>query len=131
MKMMKFFLLAAAAVAAISCAKENLPVENVTPAPEVELVPMTFTASYAEADDAETKVAYENGATVWQLGDKIMVISSTGTATDGLYSEGNYSGGTKGNSFTVSTTVTNVGQGAGGFGNPGGGMMPGQRGEMP
>ena len=82
MKMMKFFLLAAAAVAAISCAKENLPVENETPTPEVELVPMTFTASYAEADDAETKVAYENGATVWQLGDKIMVISANGTATE-------------------------------------------------
>ena len=81
MKMMKFFLLAAAAVAAISCAKENLPVENETPTPEVELVPMTFTASYAEAD-AETKVAYENGVTVWKLGDKIMVISSTGTATE-------------------------------------------------
>ncbi len=77
--MMKFFLLAAAAVAAISCAKENLPIENENPTPEVELVPMTFTASYAEAD-AETKVAYEDGATVWQLGDKIMVISSTGTA---------------------------------------------------
>ena len=82
MKMMKFFLLAAAAVAAISCAKENLPVENETPTPEVELVPMTFTASYAEADDAETKVAYENGATVWQLGDKVMVISANGTATE-------------------------------------------------
>ncbi|MBO7272745.1 MAG: hypothetical protein J6U89_07705 [Bacteroidaceae bacterium] len=79
--MMKFFLLAAAAVAAMSCVKENLPIENENPTPEVELVPMTFTASYAEAD-AETKVAYENGATVWQLGDKIMVISSTGTATE-------------------------------------------------
>ena len=83
MKMMKFFLLAAAAVAAISCAKELSPIENETPAPEVELVPMTFTASYAEADDAETKVILdENGATVWQIGDKIMVISSTGTATE-------------------------------------------------
>ncbi len=82
MKMMKYFLLAAAAVAAISCAKENLPVENETPTPEVEFVPMTFTASYAEADDAETKVALENGATVWKLGDKIMVISNTGTATE-------------------------------------------------
>ena len=82
MKMMKFFLLAAAAVAAISCAKELSPIENETPAPEVELVPMTFTASYAEADDAETKVALDNGATVWQLGDKIMVISSTGTANE-------------------------------------------------
>lgn len=82
MKMMKFFLLAAAAVAAISCAKENLPVENETPTPEVELVPMTFTASYAETDDAETKVALENGATVWKPGDKIMVISNTGTTTE-------------------------------------------------
>ena len=82
MKMMKFFLLAAAAVAAISCAKEDLPIENENPTPEVELVPMTFTASYAEAD-AETKVAYENGATVWKVGDKIMVIASTtGTATE-------------------------------------------------
>ncbi len=82
MKMMKYFLLAAAAVAAISCAKENLPVENETHTPEVELVPMTFTASYAETDDAETKVALENGATVWKSGDKIMVISNTGTATE-------------------------------------------------
>ena len=56
---------------------------------------------------------------------------STGTATDGLYSEGSYSGGTKGDSFTVSSTVTNVGQSAGGFRGPGGGGMPDQRGEMP
>ena len=82
MKMMKFFLLTAAAVAAISCAKENLPVENETHAPEVELVHMTFTASYAEADDAETKVAYEGGATVWKTNDKIMLIASDGTATE-------------------------------------------------
>ena len=82
MKIMKFFLLAAAAVAAISCAKELSPVENETPAPEVELVPMTFTASHDAGDDAETKVAYENGATVWKKGDKIMVIASTGTATE-------------------------------------------------
>ena len=82
MKMMKFFLLTAAAVAAISCAKESLPVENETHAPEVELVHMTFTASYAEADDAETKVAYEGGATVWKVDDKIMLIASDGTATE-------------------------------------------------
>lgn len=82
MKMMKFFLLAAAAVAAISCAKELSPIENETPAPEVELVPMTFTASHDAGDDAETKVAYENGATVWKVGDKIKVIASDGTATD-------------------------------------------------
>ena len=82
MKIMKFFLLAAAAVAAISCAKELSPIENENPTPEVELVPMTFTASYDASDDAETKVAYENGATVWKAGDKIMVISATGTATE-------------------------------------------------
>ena len=82
MKMMKFFLLAAAAVAAISCAKELSPIENETPAPEVELVPMTFTASHDAGDDAETKVAYEGGATVWKVGDKIKVIASDGTATD-------------------------------------------------
>lgn len=56
---------------------------------------------------------------------------STGTATDGLYSEGSYSGGTEGDSFTISSTVTNVGGSAGGFGDQGGGKMPGQRGEMP
>lgn len=56
---------------------------------------------------------------------------STGTATDGLYSEGSYSGGTEGDSFTISSTVTNVGGSAGGFGGQGGGKMPGQRGEMP
>ena len=82
MKKMKFFVLAAAAVAAISCAKEDLPVENENSTPEVELVPMTFTASYAESDDAETKVAYEGGATVWKVNDKIMLIASDGTATE-------------------------------------------------
>ena len=84
MKMMKFFLLAAAAVAAISCSKENLPVENEKPAPtpEVELVPMTFTASSDAAVDVESKVALDNGATVWQVGDLIKVIASNGTATD-------------------------------------------------
>ena len=82
MKMMKFFLLAAAAVAAISCAKELSPIENETPAPEVELVPMTFTASHDAGEDAETKVAYEDGATVWKVGDMIKVIASDGTATD-------------------------------------------------
>ena len=82
MKMMKFFLLAAAAVAAISCAKELSPIENETPAPEVELVPMTFSASHDAGDDAETKVAYEDGVTVWKKGDMIKVIASDGTATD-------------------------------------------------
>ena len=83
-----------AAVAAISCTKEpvlendteNTP-ETENPAPEVELVPMTFTASYAdesenEVNSVQSKVAYENGATVWKVGDLIMVISSNGTATE-------------------------------------------------
>ena len=82
MKMMKFFLLAAAAVAAISCAKENLPVENETPTTEVELVPMTFTASHDAGENPETKVAYENGLTAWKVGDMIKVIAPDGTATD-------------------------------------------------
>ena len=80
MKMMKYFLLAAAAVAAISCVKENLTIENENPAPEVELVPMTFTATADAGEDS--KVAYENGMTVWQIGDMIKVIASDGTATN-------------------------------------------------
>ncbi len=55
---------------------------------------------------------------------------STGTVADGLYSGGSYSGGTEGDSFTISSAVTNVGGSAGGFGGPGTGKMPGQ-GEMP
>lgn len=51
---------------------------------------------------------------------------STGTLEDGLYTEGNYSGGTEGDSFTVSSVVTTVGQSAGKFGNPDGGRMLGQ-----
>ena len=80
--MMKSFLLAAAAVAAISCAKELAPEVNETPAPEVELVPMTFNAS----SEVETKVAHDGNGLVWQDGDKIAVISGTTfsefTATD-------------------------------------------------
>ena len=90
MRMNKLFLLAAAAVAAMSCVKENLPTANDNPTPEVELVPMTFTASH-ETDAqstqnpqnaASTRVAYEDGATVWKVGDMIKVIASDGTATD-------------------------------------------------
>lgn len=81
MKNLRNFLLAAAAVATVSCAIEIEPIENENPTPEVELVPMTFTASY-DASEPETKVAYEEGATVWKVGDKIMVISATGTATE-------------------------------------------------
>jgi len=74
-----FILLAAAAVAAVSCAKEIAPETN--PTPETELVPMTFTAT---ADDGgETKVMYneKNTMTEWQLNDEIKVISSNGTVT--------------------------------------------------
>ena len=82
MKMMKFFLLAAAVAAAISCVKESLPAENENPAPEAELVPMTFTAT-ADNGEAETKVFYDGQTktTQWKSGDKIAVISSNGTAS--------------------------------------------------
>ena len=76
MKMIKYFMFAAAAVATMSCIKDINPETIVTP--EADLIPMTFTASA----DAETKVAYENKATVWKVGDKIQVIASTGTATE-------------------------------------------------
>ena len=79
MRKMKFFLLAVAAMAAVSCAKELAPETNDTP--KVELVPMTFTAN---ADDgSETKVFYdgETKTTQWKVGDEIAVISSTGTVT--------------------------------------------------
>ena len=78
MKINKYFILIAAAVAAMSCAKEIAPELNETPEPDAELVPMTFTTTY----DDETKVAYEDGATVWKVGDVIKVIAATGTATD-------------------------------------------------
>ena len=82
MKMKKFFLLAAAVAAAISCVKESLPAENENPAPEAELVPMTFTAT-ADNGEAETKVFYDGQTktTQWKSGDKIAVISSNGTAS--------------------------------------------------
>jgi hypothetical protein len=45
--------------------------------------------------------------------------SSTGTAVDGMYTGGIYSGGTKYTDFTVSSIVTTIGSG--------GGMNPGRR----
>ena len=56
---------------------------------------------------------------------------TTGTSTDGLYSEGTYTGGSEVERFTVSSIVTNVGQSVGGFGGQGAGRMPGQAGEKP
>jgi hypothetical protein len=47
---------------------------------------------------------------------------STGTATEGLYSGGTYTEGTKINTFTISSMVTTIGT-MGGF--PGGGFRPG------
>lgn len=80
MKNMKYILIAVAAMASAACAKEITPEPEQTP--EVNLVPMTFTAS---ADDGQdTKVFYdrETKTTQWKKGDKIMVISSTGTARE-------------------------------------------------
>ena len=54
---------------------------------------------------------------------------STGTSDNGLYSGGSYSGGTEGDSFTVSSSVTTVGQSVGGMGVPGGGR--GNQGAIP
>ena len=54
--------------------------------------------------------------------------SSTGTSNDGLYEDGNYSGGSEVESVTISNTVTNIGQAAGGFG--GEGKPSGGRGQM-
>lgn len=80
MKNMKYILIAVAAMASAACAKEITPEPEQNP--EVNLVPMTFTAS--ADDDQDTKVFYdrETKTTQWKEGDKIMVISSTGTATE-------------------------------------------------
>lgn len=52
--------------------------------------------------------------------------SSTGIATDGLYSGGDYAVGTQTTSFATSGMVTTVGSAAGGFpGGPGGRVVPG------
>ena len=51
--------------------------------------------------------------------------SVSGVSQDGLYENGTYSGGTQYTSFTISSMVTYLGTGGGGFGNPGGGGRPG------
>ena len=59
--------------------------------------------------------------------------SSTGTSRDGLYEDGSYSDGTELESVTISSTVTNIGQSAGGFGGQNGGAQgrpSGGRGQM-
>lgn len=72
MKKMRFMLFAVAAMAAASCAKEIAPETGNTTTPQVNLVPMTFTAG---AEDAGTKVALqENGKTLhWESTDQIKV----------------------------------------------------------
>ena len=75
MKTLKNFLLVAAAVTAVSCAEEIAPEINV--APEVKLVPMTFTAS-ADMDE-DTKAAYNEGLTIWNENDEIAVVKEDGT----------------------------------------------------
>lgn len=72
-KIFNFIFMAAAAITAMSCVKEENPVG---PGQNGELVHMTFTATA----DAETKVAFTGGATVWTEGDKIMVIAESGKA---------------------------------------------------
>ena len=73
MKKIKFMLFAVAAMAAASCAKEIVPENNENGnAPELSLIPMTFTAG---ADDAGTKVVLqEDGKTIhWESTDRIKV----------------------------------------------------------
>ena len=72
MKKMRFMLFAVAAMAAASCAKEIAPEAGNASTPQVNLVPMTFTAG---AEDAGTKVAIqEDGKTLhWESTDQIKV----------------------------------------------------------
>jgi hypothetical protein len=58
--------------------------------------------SSPELENGGTYVVYAGG-------------SSTGTGTDGLYSNGDYSGGTQATSFTISGMVTGAGSQMGGF----------------
>ena len=79
MKKMKFMLFAVAAIATASCAKEISPENNQNGnAPELNLIPMTFTAG---AEDADTKVALQSdGKTLhWESTDQIKVFDGTST----------------------------------------------------
>ena len=97
MKTLRYTLFAAAALVAMACVKEEAPALNDNPATEespavdqetndeqgseTSLVPMTFTAS--GDTDSDTKITYtEDKITAWEEGDKIMVISSNGTAQE-------------------------------------------------
>ena len=69
----------------------------------------SFVFSSAELQNGATYIVYTGGASI-------------GTAVDGLYSDGEYTGGTKFAEFTVSGAVTTVGTVARAFpGGPGGG----------
>ena len=93
MKKINFMLFAVAAIAAVSCAKEILPEDNQDGTnPEVELIPMSFTAGSETADVPEsetavkpqsvsTRAALQNDETTiwWQAGDQINVFDASGT----------------------------------------------------
>jgi hypothetical protein len=79
---------------------------------------LTFVPTEEYQSAVVSSPEFENGVTysVYSGG------SSTGTATDGLYSGGSYSPGTEVASYTISSMVTGSGGGRGGFfGDPGGG----------
>lgn len=93
MKKINFMLFAVAAIAAVSCAKEILPEDNQDGTnPEVELIPMSFTAGSETADVPEsesavkpqsvsTRATLQNDETTiwWQAGDQINVFDASGT----------------------------------------------------
>lgn len=73
MKKIIYTLFAFAAVTFVSCNKEESTPVNEQPQPEVELVPMTFTAG------VDTKVTLgENNAINWEESDKISIFDGTG-----------------------------------------------------
>lgn len=74
-KIFNYIFMAAAAIAAMSCIKEENPAG---PVQNGELVHMTFTATV----DAETKVFYdgESKTTQWKKGDEIAIITTSGAS---------------------------------------------------
>lgn len=78
-----FILSAMAMVAAASCTKEIVDVDKET-APDVELFPMTFTAS-----SQQTKAEMVDAQTIhWQSGDQINVFDGTSTVYDPFTTSG-------------------------------------------
>ena len=73
MKKIIYTLFAFAAVTFVSCNKEESTPVNEQPQPEVELVPMTFTAG------VDTKVTIGEGNAInWEETDKISIFDGTG-----------------------------------------------------